>query len=604
MKHSNAIAVFAVVIALQAAGAAGGAQQKNDAGRKPPGSAASKATEPSPPATPLQPCALARKVVEQQGRLAPQITMLPGGDAFGAANGEIKLVVACGLSSDAIYTYSRVLSCSGIGLLVFKADEAPERVLQQLTDRLGLPFRVTNLDAPDNSSLTYLFPAREQGGKELRIVLKAPGPAGSSLSNRQPEDQGAAPLAGGLRDFYLLAKANDPDLGRTQSRVSASMAESDVVRAGFRPRVSAGVGISQINQTVLNYTPTTTRSSVFGYTYDLSASMPLLHPSTRHYLSSAKATVRSEEAGTVAARQSLIVKLADAYFALLKAKTDEQIARDELSRLKQILEQAQAFLKAGTGDIIAVYEAQARLDGVIADLNRAGNTLRLAEQKLSSIVGKPVTAVADYPYLQARGPEPDDLEWWLETMEKQDPQVRQAREGLAQTVEQTKAVKAEHYPVIDATAGYNVSRGSAFLPDVETRQWRVGAAVSVPIYSGGETAARVRRAVANQDERRYLLDATLIQRRENLKQMFFQIRYSVSLIKALKQKELSSEIQLSAVKKGRSLGTRTAIDLLNAEQAYSVAQRDLKNALYDNIVRIIQLKAAAGILDEADLSGA
>ena len=76
------------------------------------------------------------------------------------------------------------------------------------------------------------------------------------------------------------------------------------------------------------------------------------------------------------------------------------------------------------------------------------------------------------------------------------------------------------------------------------------------------------------------------------------------MIKALKQKEISTEIQLNGVSKGRGLGTRTAIDLLNAEQSYSIAKRDLRNALYDNVVRIIQLKAAAGILDEADLSGA
>ena len=383
----------------------------------------------------------------------------------------------------------------------------------------------------------------------------------------------------------------------------ASEADADVVRAGFRPRVDASLGISQIDQTVLNYPPTTTHSSVFGYSYDVSARMPLLHLSTSHYLSSATAALRGEQAGASAARQGLIVKLADAYFSILRARTDEQIARDEMARLKQILDQAQAFLKAGTGDIISVYEARARLDGVVADLDRAERALRLAEQRLAGIVRKPIGAVADYQPLQPAEPEPDDLDWWLATMEKKDPQIQQAREGLSQTMEQTEAVKADRLPVLDAAAGYDVAKGSAFLPDVETRQWHLGATLSVSLYSGGETSARIVRAAANQEERRYNLEATLEQRRENMKQSFFNLRYNVSLIKALKQKEISSEIQLSAVKKGRSLGTRTAVDLLNAEQAFSMAKRDLKNALYDNVERIIQLKSAAGILDEADLSG-
>jgi outer membrane protein len=153
--------------------------------------------------------------------------------------------------------------------------------------------------------------------------------------------------------------------------VVASKADTDVVRAGFHPRVDASAGLSQIDQTVLNYPPTTTHSSVFGYNYDISARMPVLHLPTYHYLSSATAAMRGEAAGASAAQQNLIVKLADAYFSLLKARTDEQIARDELARLKQILDQAQAFLKAGTGDIISVFEAQARRDGVTADLNHA-----------------------------------------------------------------------------------------------------------------------------------------------------------------------------------------------------------------------------------------
>jgi len=597
MKYTKAIAILGLLTALQGAGVTLCAQQGSDANKEAPAGAPS----PSPS---LRPCTLARSILKQQGLLDSRMTMLPSADSFAAANGGLKLVLACGLSSDETYTFSRLLARSGTGLLVFKRDEAPEQVFELLADRLGITYHLANPEAPGNVPRTYVFPPQGNGDREVRITLDAPGLGSHSPSPRGSGNRGAWATSGGLQDFYLLAKANDPDLGRSQSRVAASLADTDIARAAFHPRVDASFGMSQIDQTVLNYTPTSTHSSVFGYNYDVTARLPLLHMPTAHNLSSARAAMRGEESGATAAKQNLIVRLADAYFAILRAKTDQQIARDELERVKQILDQAQAFLKAGTGDIIAVYEAKARLDGVIADLSRAESTLRLAEQKFSGIVGKPVTVVAEVLHLQPMDPEPDDLEWWLTTLEKQDPQVRQAREGLAQTVEQTKAAQAERYPVLDASAGYDVSKGSAFLPEVETREWHVGATVSVSLYSGGETAARIRRAVANQDERRYMLEATLEQRRENLKQSFFNLRYNVSLIKALKQKEISTEIQLNGVRKGRSLGTRTAIDLLNAEQAYSIAKRDLRNALYDNVVRIIQLKAAAGILEEADLSGA
>ena len=381
----------------------------------------------------------------------------------------------------------------------------------------------------------------------------------------------------------------------------ASIADTDVTRAGLHPHVNADFGVSWLNQSTAN-AGTTSDSTVFGYNYDLIASIPILHFPTYYNLASSMASQRSEESGVVAARQNLIFRLGQAYFGVLKARGDEQIARDEISRVKQALEQAQAFLKAGTGDIIAVYEAQARLDSVLADLNRSESTLNLAEQRLSSVVGKMVTSIEDYLLTKPEDPEPNNLDWWLDTMEKKDPQIRQALEGLESTAQLTKSARAEHLPVLDGNAGYDVSKGAAFAPTALTKQWHVGAVVTLPLYSGGETRARVQRAAANETERRFALEQVREQRRDNLKQAFFNLRYNVSLIKALEQKEASALLQLNATRKGRSIGTRTAIDLLNGEQAYSVAQRDLKNALYDNVLRILELKSAAGILSEDDIT--
>jgi outer membrane protein len=188
-------------------------------------------------------------------------------------------------------------------------------------------------------------------------------------------------------------------------------------------------------------------------------------------------------------------------------------------------------------------------------------------------------------------------------MEKEQPLIRQAREGLVQMTEQRKGAKSEYLPVLQASGGYDVNRGTAALPTAEVRQWFVGATMSLPLYSGGETSAKVRRAVASEEERRHTFDETMDQQRENVKQAFFNLRYNISLIKALDQRKASAEIQLAAVKKGRKIGTRNAIDVLNAEQTYSLALRDFRYALYDNIIRVIQLKSAAGILAEADISG-
>jgi outer membrane protein len=403
-------------------------------------------------------------------------------------------------------------------------------------------------------------------------------------------------------DLYTYAKAVDPVLGRTLARVTGSKADSDVLLSTLLPHVDSTAGLKQISQTLANYTPNDVSNDYTSLYYNVTARMTLLHVPTIYSLSAATAALKAEEAGVAVARQNLIVKFIDAYIAVLKAQTDTKIAQGEINRLKQVLNQSQAFLKSGTGDIIAVYEARSRLDGAAADLSKSESTLRLAEQKLSSIIGKPVVAIMNYLPQQPTGPDPDDLEWWVSTMEKEQPIIRQAREGLVQTAEQKKAVRSEYLPIVQASGGYDVNRGTAALPTAEVRQWFVGASLSLPLYSGGETSAKIRRATATEEERRHGFDETMDLQRENVKQAFFNLRYNISYIKALEQKKASAEIQLSAVSKGRKIGTRSAIDVLNAEQTYSVALRDYNYALYDNILRVIQLKSSAGILEEADVS--
>jgi outer membrane protein len=403
-------------------------------------------------------------------------------------------------------------------------------------------------------------------------------------------------------DLYLSAKANDPALGRTGARVTGSKADSDILFSTLLPHLNSGAGVQKISQTLSDYTPTNSNFSYTAFNYNITAQFTLLNVPTIYSLSAAAAALGMEQSGVEAARQNLIVKFTDSYFALLKAQTDKQIALGEINRLKLVLDQSQAFLKAGTGDIISVYEAQSRLDSAKADLTKSESNLRLAEQKLSSQVGKPVTEVVNYIPQQPVGPDPDNIDWWVTTMEKEQPVLQQARDAVAQTSEQRKAAKAEYLPILQASGGYDVNRGTAALPTAEVRQWFVGANISLPLYSGGETSAKVRRATASEEERKHNLEETMDQQRENVKQAYFNLRYNISLIKALDQRKASAEIQLAAVKKGRKIGTRNAIDVLNAEQAYSLALRDQRYALYDNIIRVIQLKSAAGILAEADIS--
>ncbi|MDD2500276.1 MAG: TolC family protein [Geobacter sp.] len=406
-----------------------------------------------------------------------------------------------------------------------------------------------------------------------------------------------------ILELYTLAKAKDPVVGKAEARFEGGKADQEITWAALLPRISASASQRQMWHTVLNYGPTTVEGSYAGFSYGISGQLPIINIPSYLQVAAADAGLRSAEAGTTAAQQDLIVRLVSAYVALLKAQADEKLYRDELARVGKILEQAEAFLKAGTGDIIAVYEARARMDSAAADLIKTEAQRRIAEQTLSSLTGVVITTVKDIPVTNPAGPQPNDLSWWLDTMQKKNPSIKQAKEDLVQAGHYSDTNRASHLPTVQLSGGYTVDKGSTFLPEVETKQWYISASLSFPIYSGGEIVARTRKAVAGESERRFMLEDAVDQNTKRLKEAFLNLQYNVSLADAYKRKYESSDLQLNATRKGREIGTRTAIDLLNAEQTWAVSRRDLTNALYDNLLRRLELKAAAGLLAESDLRG-
>ena len=75
----------------------------------------------------------------------------------------------------------------------------------------------------------------------------------------------------------------------------------------------------------------------------------------------------------------------------------------------------------------------------------------------------------------------------------------------------------------------------------------------------------------------------------------------MSRVKALKQAVRSAQSALEAIEAGFQVGTRTSVDVLNAQRELFSAQRDYSSARYDYILSILRLKQAAGTLAPTDL---
>ena len=76
----------------------------------------------------------------------------------------------------------------------------------------------------------------------------------------------------------------------------------------------------------------------------------------------------------------------------------------------------------------------------------------------------------------------------------------------------------------------------------------------------------------------------------------------ISRVNALQQAVRSAESALEAIEAGFQVGTRTSVDVLNAQRELFSARRDFSSARYAYILNVLQLKQAAGTLAPEDLA--
>ena len=163
------------------------------------------------------------------------------------------------------------------------------------------------------------------------------------------------------------------------------------------------------------------------------------------------------------------------------------------------------------------------------------------------------------------------------------------------------SARGGHLPTLDLVATYGDTvqgGGSGYDQNGKT----IGLQMNLPIFAGGATSSKVREAVANQEKARQELDA--VQRKVALqaRQAYLGVTSGIAQVKALQQAVISNQSSLDSTKLGLEVGVRTSVDLLNARQQLFSARRDLAQALYGYIVSRLKLEAAAGDLNEADVS--
>ena len=297
----------------------------------------------------------------------------------------------------------------------------------------------------------------------------------------------------------------------------------------------------------------------------------------------------------------MILRVATAYFDVLRAQADLEFSQSEREAIGRQLEQAERRFDVGLVPITDVRSAQAQSDLALAAEIDASNQVSTAREALRLVSGVDtdfLTPLADD--LPLISPEPADINAWEGMAKEQNLELISAQLAAESSATQIAIERADRYPTLSlegsvaSTQTDQVSRTDGEFADISLQ-------LALPLYSGGQVSASIAQAKAQSlasEQQLVLQERTTVQQTRDA---YRGVEASVSRVRALNQALLSTQQSAEAIEAGFRAGTRTSVDVLEALRDTFSALSDFSGARYDYLINTLNLKAASGILTENDL---
>ncbi len=410
-----------------------------------------------------------------------------------------------------------------------------------------------------------------------------------------------------LLQIYREAQKSDPALAGARSQWEATQEKVPQARSALLPAVSAS-GAANVNNydATINTTPKNSFSANYSQgNLTFSASQPLYRPQYVVTLDQAKEQVSQSDYTLAIAQQDLIIRTAVAYFDVLLAEFNVELAEQQKIAVAEQLAQAKRNFEVGTATITDTNEAQAKYDSIVATEIQARNDLDRRRTALRAIIGRFPTGLKRVgkgfePVL----PEPNNIDYWVDRALKENLSVRFSQSNYDIASLEVERARAGHLPTLDlvASASAQASTGSASSDfSSNSRSALLGVVLNVPIYTGGFVNSRVRETISLQDKARADLEVARRAASTNAQDGFSGVNSAAAAVKAFEQAAASAEVALQSNILGQEVGIRTNLDVLLVQQNVFTARRDVANAYFSYLLAVLRLKASVGALTEQDL---
>jgi outer membrane protein len=350
--------------------------------------------------------------------------------------------------------------------------------------------------------------------------------------------------------------------------------------ANWRPKILLNVEYNKIEADSLP--ASTVRPNTYyilnGRTTLLQAIQPIFRGgATVAATKTAQANIQAQRAVLADTEQQVLLNTITVYADAVRDAGIVDARRNNVRVLVQQLDATRERFRVGELTITDVSQAEARLEGAKADLVQAEAQLRIDEAAYQRVTGQSPGKLGDLPL-------------WGALPVSEEESVALAMDANPRPVTAQNRITAAAYAVNSAWAvllpqvnlvGFIQYQQDLQVPTDQYYQYGVRLQASVPIYQNGSEWSQVRQAKELVGQRRNELDSARRVAAQTVITFWRQLDAARSRVVSFEAQVKANEVALNGVRQEALVGSRTTLDVLNAEQELLNAQVNLISARHD-----------------------
>jgi outer membrane protein len=408
--------------------------------------------------------------------------------------------------------------------------------------------------------------------------------------------------ASGAAMSITLQDAYDAAL---QSYETVKISEENVVQGDSRvdqawsyiyPHLTAYGAYTRYNETL----PPNGGDFLFQPLGQTQASLVLTQPlytggRTLAALRAAKTMQESSRSDLSSTKQNIMLDVADAYYAVIKAQKIVGVSKDSLERMerhKKVTER-EAATRRNKANVSALLRANTLVSQARINLIMAEDGLKIARQKLSLLTRLPEDgALSEPPVVTVPEGTMGSLQ---ETALKYRDDYTSAKLTTKVAGESVTITQGAHYPQVYAEGGVQY-RDSSPATMMDATTYYGGIRLQIPLFEGGLMKAEV--SEAKSKLRQAELSSILLKRNieSEVQEAYINCQTLSSVLETVKVQYEYAKNNFDTVEGLFSEGLAPSLSLIDAQQALSLAERELVSATWGQQLAILRLQRSIGML--------